>query len=354
MAIFEMRSDKFVPLDPTSFETQGIRERADLQRLLLDRIEVAVPDAMVITEEFGEWDESKRRIDVLALDKSANLVVVELKRSEDRGATELQAIRYAAMVSTMTFDQVVSTHNAYLTKRGISNEAEESILEFLDWDSPDEAAFAQSVRIVLVAESFSKELTTSVMWLNQRDLDIRCVRMTPYLLDDRLLVDVQQTIPLPEAAEYTIQIRKKTLQEQAAKSSDRDFTKYDVTVDGVTYTDLPKRRAIYYVIRHLCKTGISPEALLEILPAPSRRWRSVEGTVDSATLQAMLTAAAANGGRPFESRRWFLGDDELIPFNGRTYVLSNQWGGGKEWFSNLLNQLITSYHRDDISFVEHD
>jgi len=31
-----------------------------------------------------------------------------LKRTEDGGHLELQAIRYAAMVSTMTFDQAVS------------------------------------------------------------------------------------------------------------------------------------------------------------------------------------------------------------------------------------------------------
>ena len=55
-------------------------------------------ETLVISEEFGEWEESRRRIDLLGLDKDANLVVIELKRTEDG---ELQSIRYAAMVSTM-------------------------------------------------------------------------------------------------------------------------------------------------------------------------------------------------------------------------------------------------------------
>jgi hypothetical protein len=47
------------------------------------------------------------------------------------------------------------------------------------------------------------------MWLNDRDLDIRCIRLKPYGDDGRVLIDVQQVIPLPEAIEYQVQIRQK-------------------------------------------------------------------------------------------------------------------------------------------------
>jgi hypothetical protein len=65
------------------------------------------------------------------------------------------------------------------------------------------------VRIALASAEFSKELTTAVMWLNDHGLDIRCVRMRPYDDNGRLLVDVQQVIPLPEAAAYQVQVREK-------------------------------------------------------------------------------------------------------------------------------------------------
>jgi RecB family endonuclease NucS len=55
----------------------------------------------VITEEFSEWEDSSRRIDLLCLDQKARLVAIEIKRTEDGGHMELQAIRYAAMVSSM-------------------------------------------------------------------------------------------------------------------------------------------------------------------------------------------------------------------------------------------------------------
>ena len=49
------------------------------------------------------------------------------------------------------------------------------------------------------------------MWLSERDLEIRCSRIRPYCLDGRLLLDVQQITPLPEAADYQVQFREKVI-----------------------------------------------------------------------------------------------------------------------------------------------
>ena len=197
------------------FSQVGVHERRDLQRLLRDQIDVISPDTLIISEEFGDWEDSKRRVDLLGLDREAKLVVVELKRTEDGGHMELQSIRYAAMVSTMTFGEVVEIYNAYLASKGPSEvDARSKILEFLEWDEPDEDAFAQDVRIILVSAEFSKEVTSAVMWLNDQGLDIQCFRLKPYNLDGRLLVDVQQLIPLPEAAAYQFKRREKDRTEQ--------------------------------------------------------------------------------------------------------------------------------------------
>src|SRR6188768_3520974 len=107
MALYHVSDNSIAALESTSFEALQIMERADLQRLLRSKISVVAPDCLVIAEEFCSWDDARRRIDLLAIDRDANLVVIELKRSGDGGHLELQALRYAAMVSTMTFDQAV-------------------------------------------------------------------------------------------------------------------------------------------------------------------------------------------------------------------------------------------------------
>jgi hypothetical protein len=70
-------------------------EKQDLQRWLLAAPEALGESLFILSEEFGNWEDSKRRIDLLALDEDANLVVIELKRTDDGGHMDLQAIRYA-------------------------------------------------------------------------------------------------------------------------------------------------------------------------------------------------------------------------------------------------------------------
>src|SRR2546421_160743 len=77
--------------------------------------------------------------------------------------------------------------------------------------------FGQDVRIILASAKFSKELTTAVMWLNERDLDIRCIRIMPHRDGDRILIDVQQVVPLPEAQDYQVRVREKATQERTSR-----------------------------------------------------------------------------------------------------------------------------------------
>tara|TARA_R110002049_G_scaffold79063_4_gene201656 strand:- start:2205 stop:2747 length:543 start_codon:yes stop_codon:yes gene_type:complete len=170
MAIYELKDSGIQRLQKTTFADRGIRERQDIQRLLRSQIDIISENTMVIAEEFGDWDASRRRIDLLCIDKDANLVVIELKRTEDGGHMELQAIRYSAMISTMTFDQVVEAHKSFLASIGSEDDSQQRILDFLEWDEPDEDSFAQDVRIVLASAEFSKELTSAVLWLNDKEV----------------------------------------------------------------------------------------------------------------------------------------------------------------------------------------
>ncbi len=104
------------------------------------------------------------------------------------------------MVSALTFDKVVQIYGDHLRAIGSKDDARSALLDFLDWSEPYEDRFAQSVRIVLAFAEFSKELTTSVMWLNKNGLDIRCVRIEPYRDGGRVLVDVPQVIRKPLTA----------------------------------------------------------------------------------------------------------------------------------------------------------
>lgn len=251
MALYEITSNNLVPVTQTSFTDLKLKERDDLQRLLRTQIDVLGEDLYVLAEEFSDWEESGRRIDLLALDKEANLVVIELKRTKDGGHMELQAIRYASMVSTMTLERAVEVHAAFLSQTGQDgSKAEALILEFLDWESKEDGIFAGDVRILLVSEDFGKELTTAVLWLRDRAIDICCLRMRPYKHDQKSFIDVQQIIPLPEAAEYQVQVREKEQHDRRSKTEKhatyRRFWTQLVALAGAAKMNHGKRKPSEY------------------------------------------------------------------------------------------------------------
>ncbi len=116
MSIYQVTPKELKAISETSFGAESIMERKDIQRLLREQISVLDEGLLVIAEEFGDWLDSSRRIDLLCIDTDANLVVIELKRTDDGGHMELQALRYAAMVSAMTFEQLVDTFARYKSK----------------------------------------------------------------------------------------------------------------------------------------------------------------------------------------------------------------------------------------------
>ena len=328
MAIFEVTDDEIRAIPQTNFAKEQLKERADLQRLLRRSIEHISPDTMIVAEEFGSWDVSLRRIDLLGLDKDRRLVVIELKRSDDGGHMELQALRYAAMVSSMTFAQAVTAHRMYLDARGQHDvDAQASILSFLGIGVEEGATLASEVRIVLAAADFKKEITTTVLWLNASGLDVRCVRMRPHSYGPgKVLLDIQQVIPLPEAAEYQIAIQQKAAEAQAVTGQQaKDFTKYDLVVGAKSYKRLSKRDFAFYVMQEAIRRGHKPNEIHKVMP-----WKTnslligFEGVLDEDGYAQELTGI----GR--DARRYFCQADELFNVDGRTYALTNQWNTSAE------------------------
>lgn len=346
MAIHELTHDSLLPIKPVTFASQNIREREDLQRILRAHIDAIAPETFVIAEEFSDWEGSWRSIDLLCLDKLANLVVVELKRTEDGGHMELQAIRYAAMISKMTFADAVSAHAKFLAKIGENiTEAENSILSFLGWDDPKENEFGQDVRIVLVSANFSKEITTSVIWLNERGLDIRCVRLIPYEFGGKTLLDIQQVLPLPEAAEYQVRVRKKAAEERNANEGGADWTRYDLRIGAELHQKLYKRQLFLLVVRALVTNGATVTQIQEVLPG--RKFLGVPGKLSGDEFRKLASEMKTPNGAAYDFRRFYVDDDDLFYSEGKTWALSNQWSIK---FMPALDQLISKYPNVGLSY----
>lgn len=184
--LYEVSGNLLSAVPSTTYAALGLLERKDLQRYLKGDVSIIADDVLVVSEEFGDWEDARRRIDLLGVDRSGRLVVIELKRTEDGGHLELQALRYAAMVSTMTFEQLADTYKRCLltTEPNLpEGTAEDRLREHLDTDEP---VLSRDVRIILVSADFGREITTTVLWLNEvHGMDIVCIRLVPYAPPDR-------------------------------------------------------------------------------------------------------------------------------------------------------------------------
>ena len=134
MAIYRMVGNKedLEAVPETSFSEEDLLERQDLQRILRDKPDILEAGLFVVTEEFSDWQGSGPSIDLLGIDTTGRLVVVKLKRSDTDEHMDLQALRYAAMVSTITLRQTIDAHQTYLNKRGIDEDAEERVNSHLE------------------------------------------------------------------------------------------------------------------------------------------------------------------------------------------------------------------------------
>ncbi|EXC24422.1 hypothetical protein J536_3867, partial [Acinetobacter sp. 809848] len=136
MPIFTLNNNELNAVETTSFKEEAILERLHLQQALKKNIGVIAEDCLIIAEEYAEWDGSKRRIDLLAIDKNANLVIIELKRTDTGDHMELQALRYASMVSTMTLDIAIDIYRRYKINNGYPafdhDNARKEISNFVD------------------------------------------------------------------------------------------------------------------------------------------------------------------------------------------------------------------------------
>ena len=276
-------------------------------------------------------------------------MVIELKRTDDGGHIELQAIRYAAMVSSMGFEEVVAAYAKHCAKHRPDDDvdARAELRGFLEVeDADDDPVISRDVRIVLVSAGFDREITTAVLWLNDFDrMDIRCVRLIPYQVDDRVLLDIQQVIPLPEAADYQVKLRQKDLARQRAMTeSNRDLSRFCVVVDGVELPAENKRNSIRVMIQQLVAKSVPPSAIRAALPRPTKL-RELKGALSGG--EAVREAILADDPGA-DVRRWYCDDAHADRSTGMTYVLSNQWGLNTE---PALEALAAAFTDTGVSFV---
>ena len=208
-------------LDEKRFGDLAIREREHLQEWLAEMPSALGEELLIIQKEFDGFDETRERLDLLALDKTGQLVVIENKLDDSGRDVVWQALKYVAYCSSLTKSQIVEITQAYLDRHKGGGDARAMIAEFLDEEDIDEVVLnaGNAQRLIFVAAHFRKEVTSPVLWLISHGISAQCFKVTPYAFGEELFLDVQQIIPAPEAKEFMIGISSKESEEKAVAGS---------------------------------------------------------------------------------------------------------------------------------------
>lgn len=157
-------------LETSSLASALIKERYDLQEYICNSptafFKEIRQDLFLVGKELQPSHDVQDRIDLLAVDKKGVCVVIELKRGNHK-LQMLQAISYAAMISSWSANDIISL---------LSKERQDDLYQFLDVE-PDEINREQ--RIMLVAEAFDYALLIASEWLTEKyEMDVRCCRIS--------------------------------------------------------------------------------------------------------------------------------------------------------------------------------
>jgi hypothetical protein len=127
-------------------------------------------------------------------------------------------------------------------------------------------------------------------------------------------------IPLPEAGELTVQLRRRENQARAARADTRDWTPYVVVTPAGRTEPLRKRRAVLAMVSALHQAGVPASQLAEVLTRS--KFLAVDGTLGGEELaEALVTTHPGQSNR---LGRWFL--EAPIHEGDRTWLLSKMWG----------------------------
>ena len=209
----DLKSKSAKKLKPIRFKDLELKEKFDIEVWVRKNPEILGENLLIISEQ--TLLPSGRQPDLLALDKSGNLVIIELKKDDSGKEIYWQAITYAANFSEFSYSDIIDMYEKYLENLGIADpNPKDKIEEFVEEDIEK---INQKQRLILVSKEFHPDVLRAVLWLRDFEIDIKCIRLTPYIDENNQLFIIPEVIiPTPGVEEY---IEKKISKQKTIKKS---------------------------------------------------------------------------------------------------------------------------------------
>jgi hypothetical protein len=224
--MYILKGKKAEEIEPVTFSDLGMQE-SDMEEIIRCSIDMICDDeeSMLIVGQQVK-NEKNGRSDLTAIDNNGNIVLIEIKRDRRdievrKEAFEFQAIRYAASYATIESpdDLVKKVYAPYIEKHRSEFELGEltsyelgirKLNEFLRVNEA-ENSFNKKQKVILIASDFDEQTLSAVSWLINNRVDMSCIKLTPYKVDDEIYLQAEKLLPVANYSDYYVNLMDKTL-----------------------------------------------------------------------------------------------------------------------------------------------
>src|SRR5688500_12219672 len=155
MFVINKSNNTIQSLRKKTFSELGFKERAHLQEWVASNPEAFGEKLLIIQKEFSGFSETNERLDLLALDKNGNVVIIENKLDDSGRDVTWQALKYASYCSTLTKEQIRGNFQQYLDQNAGGAPAADRLAEFFQKEYEElDLNPGVSQRIMLIAGRF--------------------------------------------------------------------------------------------------------------------------------------------------------------------------------------------------------
>jgi len=241
--LFKYDKDKneLIQIEETAFSIERLMESQNIETWIRRNPSILSEgeeeDLIIISEQKASL--TKKRLDLLGVDKFGNIVIIELKRDLAEKMAEFQAITYASSYVNTTFDEACKIYAEYLEKNkvevGLSEttsflkEAENTLGNFCaSINIPED--FNKNQRIILVAGDFSQDLLSAVTWLILKGIRVECIKLILYKDNNELFIQPKRILPTPDISENIVKIR--IAEEESTDKKRKTYQKWEGDIEA--------------------------------------------------------------------------------------------------------------------------
>lgn len=163
--------DKLVRFNEQNFKMDNLEKRLEIwfehNPHLLSEDENALIIGRQVTTNLGSV------IDLLSVDKSGDLIVVELKRDRTPRETIAQLLEYASFVEELSYKQLEEIFIAYTGEENLN--LADYHRNYFQLKEDEAVAFNKNQKLFIVAQDITREIKQISTYLRKKGLDIYCL-----------------------------------------------------------------------------------------------------------------------------------------------------------------------------------